>query len=49
MDAINNPVNMAFPGNFLRGKNLNPNQAANIAQIAMMFAKKGTKLVPRQK
>lgn len=49
MVAINNPVNMAFPGNLLKGMNLNPEQAASSAQVAMMVAKKGTKLIPRQK
>jgi hypothetical protein len=49
MTAITNPTNMAFPGYLLRGVDMTPELASNLAYAAMRYAKKGAKLIPRQK
>lgn len=50
MNSTGNPVGMAFPGNLIMGsEGYDAESLANSAQIAMMYAKKGTKLIPRQK
>lgn len=50
MNSTGNPVGMAFPGNLIMGsEGMDAEQLASVAKIAMMFAKKGTKLIPRQK
>lgn len=50
MNSTGNPVGMAFPDNLIMGsEGMDAEQLASVAKIAMMFAKKGTKLIPKQK